>query len=375
MAGTVFADNIKVGVLLPLTGKLAGAGRIERNSFGMAVNEINAAGGVAGRKIDLIIENSATSPDVGVAAVEKLISQERVIVLGGGCSSPVTLKAVAKAEERQVPFLVNTASADELTEMKKKYVFRLNPPASEYSGTLVSFLTKGVRVKTAAVLYEDTSFGRFGLKTFYKLRRKLGLRVVLKKGYDVGTRDFTSPLSYVKAESPDLVYMISHKISDAALLTRQADELNLHPRVFLGNAAGFALPEFNEYSGDSSDYVCTAVIWSPSVPYPGAGSFYKKFFSKYGVNPDYHGAQAYAAMYVIADALKRAKSFTPMNVRDALAETDMMTVFGPVKFISYGKKTQQNRLPTYLAQWINGRLEIVWPREVATAKYVYPAPR
>ena len=122
-AGTVFADNIKVGVLLPLTGKLAGAGRIERNSFGMAVNEINAAGGVAGRKIDLIVENSATSPDVGVAAVEKLISQERVIVLGGGCSSPVTLKAVAKAQERQVPFLVNTASADELTEMKKKYVF------------------------------------------------------------------------------------------------------------------------------------------------------------------------------------------------------------------------------------------------------------
>ncbi len=373
MVGTVSADNIKVGVLLPLTGKLAGAGRIERNSFEMAMDEINEAGGVAGRKIDLIIEDSATNPDVGGAAVEKLIKQDRVIALTGGCSSPVTRTAAAKAQEHEVPFLINTASAEELTENKKKYIFRLNPPVSEYSGMLGSFLTEVIRIKTASILYENTPFGRFGLKMFSRLQRKLGLRVVLKRGYDVSTRDFRSLLNTVKTKKPDLVYMISHNILDATLLMQQADELNLHPRLFLGSAAGFALPEFSEYSGNSSEYVCSAIIWSPSVPYPGAKSFYERFISKHGFNPDYHGAQAYAAMYVIADALKRAKSFTPLDVRDALAETDMMTVFGPVKFISYGKKTQQNRLPTYLAQWINGRLEIVWPRKVATARYAYPA--
>lgn len=373
MVGTVSADNIKVGVLLPLTGKLAGAGEIEQNSFVMAVDEINEAGGVAGRKIDLIIEDSATNPDVGGAAIEKLISQDRVIVLGGGCSSPVTRTATAKAQEYEVPFLVNTASAEQLTENKRKYIFRLNPSVSEHSRILASFLTIVARVKTVAILYENTPFGRFGLKMFSKLRRKLGLRVVLKRGYDVSARDFRPLLTTVKAKKPDLVYMISHNILDATLLMQQADELNLHPGLFLGSAAGFALPEFNEYSGDASEYVCSAIIWSPSVPYPGAESFYERFFSKFGCSPDYHGAQAYAAMYVIADALKRAKSFAPINVRDALAETDMMTVFGPVKFISYSKKTQQNRLPTYLAQWINGRLEIVWPREVATARYVYPA--
>ncbi|MBW2614920.1 MAG: ABC transporter substrate-binding protein [Deltaproteobacteria bacterium] len=374
MVGTVFADNIKVGVLLPLTGKLAGAGEIEQKSFVMAVDEINAAGGVAGRKIDLIIEDTATKPDVGGAAIEKLISQDRVIVVGGGCSSPVTRTVAAKAQELEVPFLINTASAEELTETKRKYVFRLNPPASEYSGILVSFLTKVARVKTVAILYENTGFGRFGVKGFYKVRRKLNLRVIIKRGYDASTLDFRPLLAMVKARNPDLVYIVSHNILNATLLMQQADELSLHPRLFLGSAAGFTLPEFQEYTGDASEYAYSSTIWSPSVPYPGTGSFYDRFVAKYGTYPGYHGAQAYAAMYVITDALKRAKSFTPIDVRDALAGTDMMTVFGPVKFISYGKKTQQNRLPTYLAQWINGRLEIVWPREVATARYVYPAP-
>jgi len=374
IVATVSADNIKVGVLLPLTGKLAGAGEIEQNSFVMAVDEINGAGGVAGRKIDLIIEDSATRPDVGGVAIEKLISQDRVIVLGGGCSSPVTLRAAAKAQEHEVPFLINTASAEELTEINRKYIFRLNPPVSGQTRVLASFLTKVARVKTAAILYENTPFGRFGVKMFSRLRRKLGLRVIIKRGYDASTRDFRSLLTTVKAKKPDLAYMISHNILDATLLMQQAHELNLRPRLFLGSAAVFALPEFNAYSGDASEYACSAIIWSPSVPYPGAESFYQRFFSKYGSGPDYHGAQAYAAMYVIADALKRAESFTPISVREALVETDMMTVFGPVKFMSYGKKIQQNRLPTYLVQWINGRLEIVWPREVATARYIHPAP-
>jgi len=375
MVGTAFADNIKVGVLLPLTGKLATAGEIEQNAFVMAVDEINAAGGVAGRKIDLIIKDTATNPHVGGAAIEKLISQDRVVVLGGGCSSPVTRTTAAVAQEREVPFLVNTASADELTEMKRKYVFRLNPPASEYSGALVSFLTKVARMRTAAILYENTGFGRFGVKGFYKVRRKLNFRVVLKRGYDASTRDFRPLLAMVKDRKPDLVYIVSHNILDATLLMQQADELSLHPRLFLGSAAGFTLPEFQDYAGEASEYIYSSTIWSPSVSYSGTRSFYDRFDAKYGAHPDYHGAQAYAAMYVIADSLKRAKSFDPEDVRNALAGTDMMTAFGPVKFVSYGKKKQQNRLPTYLVQWINGKLEIVWPREVATARYVYPASR
>jgi branched-chain amino acid transport system substrate-binding protein len=90
--------------------------------------------------------------------------------------------------------------------------------------------------------------------------------------------------------------------------------------------------------------------------------------------PDYHGAQAFASMQVIVHALKEAKSYTPIDVRDALSETSMMTILGPVKFVSYGRKTQQNRPLTYLVQWLDDGLRTVWPKKVATESYVYPIP-
>ena len=166
----------------------------------------------------------------------------------------------------------------------------------------------------------------------------------MKEGYEAGAIDFKPVLVKAKAKKPDLVYMISY-IMDASLLIRQSKELNFNPKLFVGGAAGFTLPEFFENAGDASEYIFSATLWTPSAPYPGAMDYYNKFAAKYGSPAEYHGAEAYAAMYVIADALKRAKSASPQDVRDALAKTDMMTIFGPVKFISYGKKTQQNRLP------------------------------
>jgi branched-chain amino acid transport system substrate-binding protein len=163
---SALAQGIKVGVILPLTGKLAHPGEIERDSFLMAMEEINAAGGIRGRMIDLIMEDTASRPEMGRLAVKKLISKDNVIVLGGGCSSPVTYEAAALAQEEKIPFVINTASADKITEEGWKYVFRLNPPANEYPRTLALFLKEVARVKTAAVLFEDGPFGRFGLKRF-----------------------------------------------------------------------------------------------------------------------------------------------------------------------------------------------------------------
>ena len=131
--------------------------------------------------------------------------------------------------------------------------------------------------------------------------------------------------------------MISY-IMDASMLMRQSKELNLTPKLFVGGAAGFTLPEFQKNAGSATEYVYSATLWTPSVPYPGAKEYYDKFFAKYNEPTEYHGAEAYAALYVIADALKRAKNLTRQDVRDALAKTDMMTAFGPVKFISYDKK-------------------------------------
>lgn len=368
------ADKIKVGIVLPLTGKLAKFGEIENKSFLMAVDEINAAGGVNGKKIDLIIEDTTGKPDVGRSAIEKLISRDKVIVVGGGYSSSMTWATIAVAQQRKIPFLVNTGSADRITEQGWNYIFRLNPPVSEYPKAFASFLEEVASdVKTVAILHEDSFFGQSGSKKFVKKCERMGLKVVMKEGYEASSIDFKPLLVKAKAKNPDLVYIISYM--DASLLLRQSKELNFNPKLFMGNAAGFTPPEFQENAGPASDYVFSATLWIPSVPYPGAKEYYDKFVAKYDSPTEYHGAEAYACMYVIADALKRAKTLTREGVRDALATTDMMTVFGPVKFISYGKKTQQNSLPTFLVQWINGKLETVWPKDVSTRKYVYPVPK
>ena len=374
MTGPVLADKIKVGVLLPLTGKLAEFGEIEKKSFLMAVEEINTAGGANGKKIDLIIEDTIGKPDVGRSAIEKLISRDNVIAVGGGYSSSVTWATIAIAQQREVPFLVNTGSADRISEQGWEYIFRLNPPVSEYPKAFASFLKDVANdVKTVAILHENSLFGQSTSKKIVKKFKKMGLKVVIKEGYEASAIDFKPLIVKARAKNPDLVYIISYM--DASLLMQQSKELNFNPKLFMGNAAGFTLPGFQENAGPASDYVFLATLWAPSVPYPGAKEYYDKFVSKYDAPTEYHGAEAYAGMYVIADALKRAKTLTREGVRDALATTDMMTVFGPVKFISYSQKTQQNSLPAFLVQWINGNLETVWPKNVSTRKYVYPVPK
>ena len=375
--GVMAAETIKVGVLLPLTGAQAKFGEIEKKSFEMAAEEINAKGGVNGRKIELLFEDDTGKPDVGRSGVEKLISREKVPVITGGYSSSVTAAAAPVAQQFKVPFVICTGSADDITEKKYDYIFRINPPASEYPNAVKSFLQEvGKDVKTAALLYENSSFGQSSSKSFEDDAKELGLKIVVKEGYQAGAIDFKPILTKVKAANPDMIYMVSY-VMDASLLMRQSKELRINPKMFVGGGAGFTLPEFAKSAGDASDGVFSATLWIETLPFPGAKEYFDKYKKKYGDETEYHGAEAYAAMQVVADALKRAKASSapdPKAVRDALAATDMKTVFGPVKFISYGKKTQQNKLDTYMVQWQKGNLEAVWPKSVATKKYIYPMP-
>ena len=131
--------------------------RWKRNSFLMALEEVNKAGGINGRPIELLIEDDTGKPDVGRSAVEKLISQDKVIFLSGGYSSQVTYAICQMAQQRKIPFLVTTGSADDITEKGWNYVFRINPAASEYAKALFDFLKEVVKPKTVAILYENSS--------------------------------------------------------------------------------------------------------------------------------------------------------------------------------------------------------------------------
>lgn len=364
-------ESIKVGIILPVTGDKAKFGEIEKKSFEMAMEEINATGGINGKKLEFIFEDDTGRPDVARSAAEKLITKDRVVMLGGGYGSSETFAIAGVAQQNRIPFLVSTGSDDKITEQKWDYIYRLNPPVSEYDNALESFLRDVVKPKTAVILYENTNFGTAGSKGFAKTCESLGIKVLMSEGYEHGGVDFKPLLVKVKQADPDLVYMISY-IMDASLLMRQSMELRVTPKLFVGGAAGFTLPEFQKNAGKASEKVFSATLWYQTLPYAGAKDYYDKFMKKYGTETEYHGAEGYASGYVIADALKRAKSFSAEDVRQSLAATDMMTVFGPVKFIAYDKKTNQNKLPTYLVQWIGGKLELVWPKEIASKPYVFP---
>ncbi len=371
LTGASPAGAVKVGIVLPLTGAEAKFGEIEKRSFEMAVAEINKRGGVKGQKIELLIEDDTGRPEVGRSVAEKLINKDKVVMLGGGYSSSVTYAVAGVAQQNRIPFLVNTGSADKITTSGWDYIFRLNPPVSEYAGAIESLLSEVIKPKTAVILHENSLFGTSGAKSFEETCKRLGITVLGKEGYEAGGIDFKPALTKVKQQNPDIVYMISY-IMDASLLMKQAKELKLTPKMFIGGAAGFTMPEFQKNARVASEKVISATLWYQNLKYPGAMEYFKKYVKTYKSETEYHGAEAYAAGQIIADALIRAKSFNPADIKQALSETYAMTVFGPVKFVSYEKFKNQNKLPTYVVQWINGKLELVWPANIATKKFVYP---
>jgi branched-chain amino acid transport system substrate-binding protein len=344
---------------------------MEKQSFDMALEEINGGGGIKGRKLDFIYEDDKGEPEVGRAVVEKLITQEEVVMLGGGFSSSATYPQAKVAQQNRVPFLINTASADKITEQGWDYVFRLNPPVSEYASGLESFLKEVIKPKTAVIIHENSVYGNRATDFFQKSCKKLGIEVLLVEGFDHGAEDFQPVLNKVKQLNPDIVYMVSY-ITDASNLMIQARQLKLTPKMFFGGAAGFTMPEFVQYAGIASEKIMTANLWHQALPLPGAMAYYEKYRAKYKRDPDYHGAEAYSAAYVIKDVLQRTRSFRSDDIKQALKETNLRTVFGPVKFISYDNKINQNKLTSYVVQWQYSRLKLVWPENLANAKYVFP---
>ena len=367
-------EVLKLGIPLPLTGTNAKFGEIEKKSYEIAVQEINAKGGVKGKKIVLEFEDSQGKPEIARSIVERLIDVKKQPVVFGEYSSSCSKAISAVAEERKVPYLVVTGATDDITQQKYKYVFRLNPTNAYYATGLMSFLNTVVKPKTIAILYESSDFGTSVSEDMVHQAKKAGMQVLVNEQYEKGAVDFRPILSKVKAAKPDVIYMVSY-VMDAALLMRQIKELRIDAKLYAGGAAGFAIPEFIQNAKEASELVMTATLWSPQIAYPGAKEFAEKYKKLYKDYPSYHGAEAYSALYVIKDVLTRAKSWKSDDIRAAMKSTNMMTAFGPVKFQDKEGYTNQNFMDTLVMQVIKGRHETIWPQKYASAQYVYPIPK
>jgi branched-chain amino acid transport system substrate-binding protein len=367
------ADTFDLVIPLPLTGKPAKFGEIMKRSYEMAAEEINAKGGVKGKKIALSFEDSNGKPEIARSIVEKLIDSKKQPVIVGEYTSACAKAVASVAEERKTPYIVVASADDDITQKNYKYVFRQNQVNAHYGDAVVDFLKSVVKPKTIAILYESSAFGTSGAEAMAKDASSFGANVVVKEKFETGAIDFKPLLSKVKAAQPDVIYTVAYA-NEAQLIMKQAKELRIDAKLYSGGAAGFAIPEFIKGAQDAAEYVVSATLWTPQLKYPGAREFADKYKAKHGDFPSYHGASAYSALFVTADALNRAKDWTPDGIRDALKATNLKTAYGPVKFEDKEGYQNQNFHETLAIQVQKGEFETVWPKAHASKPYIYPVP-
>ena len=388
-AATSFAQPIKIGAPQPMTGPDAPFGDKFKKAYSMAIEEINAAGGVNGRKLEIVIEDHQAKNQLAATVAEKLITQEKVLVMTGGRASGQAMEIASVAQRLKTPYLVDHPSADMITAKGFEWVFRNNPTGSIYPTAFSDFISSypGAMPKSAAVIYDNTLFGKTIGGAAIKILKAKGVNVVADEAYPVNTLDFKPIMTKVKGTNPDFVLMVAVATTDAILVTRHAKEMGLTPRAFVGFGGGFGVADFATQLGPLGENVFSSAAWSGNPNDPKTKSFYDKFHKKYGIWPHEHEVEGYAAIYILADALRRAKLTGNLEadraaIQKALLATEMTTVFGKVKFGNYAGPlgdpyTNQNVYSpehSVMAQWKGGQLLNVWPKSFAETALVFPEP-
>jgi len=381
--------TLKIGAPQPMTGSDAPFGDKFKKAYSLAVEEINAAGGVNGKKIEVVIEDHQAKNALAATVAEKLIAQEKVLILTGGRASGQAVEIASVAQRLKTPYLVDHPSADIITAKGFEWVFRNNPTGSIYPQAFNKFISDvpGAMPKSAAVIYDNTVFGKTIANSAMTFLKSKNVPIVNDEAYPVNTLDFKPVVTKAKANNPDFVLMVAVSTTDAILLTRHAKEIGLKPRAFVGFGGGFGVEDFAKQLGALSENVFSSAAWSGNPNDPKVKAFYDKFHSRFGIYPKEHEVEGYSAIYIIADAMKRAKLTGNLDadrdaIRQALLQTDMTTVFGKVKFGNWAgplgdQYTNQNIYSpehSVMAQWRGGKLLNVWPKDNAETNYIFPDP-
>ncbi len=364
-------EPVRIGIVTSQTGSHARFGEAQLRGYELALEAINDAGGVLGRPLELVILDDTSEPETAQLMVERLITEEEVSIIIGAYSSSATLPAVGVANDYEVPMVVPTAATDAITEQGYEWVFRICAPSSVYASTMLDFLVEYGQIDNIAIIYENTAFGSNTAEAAEAYAEELGIEVVASEAYEAGSPDYRPVLTRVKDSDPEAIFFVSY-LADATLLMQQAEEIDLNVEAFAAGGAGFSLPDFPANAGPNAEFTLSVTQWTPDVAWPGSEDFTELFIERYEVEPQYHSAETYAALFVVADAIERAGTADdPEAIRDALRETDMDTIFGPIRF----DETGQNAHPMLVTQVLNGLFVTVWPPDVASIEPVYPAPR
>jgi branched-chain amino acid transport system substrate-binding protein len=376
-------EELLIGCVYPLSGPAAREGTYSRNALLLAVEDINNAGGIkslGGAKLKLLVGDCVMDPSKGMSETEKMIKAGVSVMLGCFVSS-ITIAATQVAEKYQVPFVVDIAVADIITERGFKYTFRTNLRTSIHAqqyDEMVANISKitNTPIRTGVFLHESGLYGQSWKQALMKhVGKKSSLKIIDYIAYPVQTKDMTSEILKVKALKPDIILSINY-VQDAILMMRTIYEQKVDCLGIVSPAStGIDDPTFGKSLGSLADYVITCSFF-PNLKNPKTVDMMNRYVKRFNEPCRQAVVQSYDAMLVVVDALERAASRDPKKIRDAIAQTNlsdyMMCGKGPIKFNEQGDNI--NYL-TPAAQWMGGKQYVVFPPEFAQTKLMFPVPK
>ena len=313
------ADAIKVGEFASLTGKEATFGQSSHKGTLLAIEELNAAGGVLGRKFELITEDTQSKQGESASVVRKLVSRDKCIAILGEVASGRSLEAAPICQNAKVPMISPSSTNPKVTEVGD-YIFRvcfIDP----FQGTVMALFAKNtLKAKNVAVLTDAAAPYSVGLATFFKEKFIAdGGTVALEQKFSSGDKDFKAQLTAIKAANPEAIFAPCY-YTEAGLIAQQARQLGITVPIFGGD--GWEAPELVTIGGKAMDGNFYSTHYSPEDKDELVQTFVKNFKARWSNEvPDAMAALGYDSALVLADAIKRAGGTDSAKLRDAIATT------------------------------------------------------
>ena len=311
-------DTIRVGVYGDTTGATSSFGVSTKNGIQLAFDEINAAGGVNGKKLEMVFEDDQGTPEKAKTVISKLISQDKVVAVLGEVASSNSLAAAPVAQEAKIPMISPSSTNPKVTEVGD-YISRVCFIDPFQGAVMAKFAANTLKAKTAAVLGDNSSDYSKGLTRFFEEEfTKLGGKVINNATYAQKDQDFKAQLTQMRDQKPDVIYIPGY-YGEVAIIARQARELGMDQPLLGGD--GWDSPELWKLGGAALKNAYISNHYSADNPAPEIQNFVKNYKAKFGAAPDSLAALAYDAAKVLVDAIKRAGGTDSTKLKDAINST------------------------------------------------------
>ena len=309
--------DIPVGEFTSLTGANASFGQSSHQATELAIDEINAAGGVLGKKIRLITEDDQSQPGQPATIVRKLLSQDQVVAILGEVASSKSLEGAPICQQAKIPMITPASTNPKVTEVGD-YIFRIcfiDP----FQGTVMSKFAREMGWKRIAVLTDVRQDYSVGLtEVFIQDIQAHGGEIVREQKFSTGDKDFKPQLTSIKAAKPDAIFVPGY-YGEVALIAKQARLLGI--KVPLLGGDGWVGDSLLKVGGKSLDGSYFSKHFSADDTAPKVQNFVAAYRAKYGETPDDMAALGYDSAMILADAIRRAGTTEPSALRDAIAST------------------------------------------------------